>query len=234
MKGHYTAPNGGCAETFRRCNRCQVLSNQRVFKSLNEKLCEHTDERQSTLQWKRQNASDIFGWVSWQKRAPADGDYTEVLVVYCEESADLQTLCALYAGNVKSTLVFRCWDSSNLLLFVRLWPTWFCVSALPGLGQSSHHLMLGKFTGEIFSLLFQYHTKTKIPHFIAFENLGRNDLDFPGNADVLFWKQSSFDLSRCCFESWQSNHSNGLELTSPRDISEIKGLELPTVLKCAN
>lgn len=35
------------------------------------------------------------------------------------------------------------------------------------------------------------------PDFIAFaeqENLGRNDLDFLGNADVLFWKQSSFDL----------------------------------------
>lgn len=43
-KGHTginTAPNEGCAETFWRCNRCQIISNQRVFKSLNEKLCEH-------------------------------------------------------------------------------------------------------------------------------------------------------------------------------------------------
>lgn len=41
------------------------------------------------LQWKCQNASDIFGWVSWQKCAywvAQAGEITlEILIVYCAE-----------------------------------------------------------------------------------------------------------------------------------------------------
>lgn len=94
----------------------------------------------------------LLGGSGWRDYA---GDFDSLLCRGCEKSMKTlsfrvyrSTDCTVWRKFRINIYFFRCCDSSNLLLFVLLWPTWFRVSALPGLGQSSHHLMLGKFTGE--------------------------------------------------------------------------------------